>query len=71
MREPKQKQKKYTFMSYIDIAIPLLAGLFMAFNPQGLIKPDDPSFEKKRERFRKIGYGLIVVAILYTLVKIL
>lgn len=58
-------------MSYFDILIPFVAGLFLILSPQSLINPVDPSFEKKKSRFRTGGFILIGVAVLYSIIKIL
>jgi hypothetical protein len=58
-------------MSYIDIIIPLALGLFLITTPQSMVKPSDPSFEKKKSVFQKSGYMLLGVAVLYGIIKVL
>jgi hypothetical protein len=65
------KYKSILFMGYIDILIPLIAGIFFIASPQSIIKPDDPLFEKKKSIYQKGGYTLVGVAVLYGIIKIL
>lgn len=57
-------------MSYIDILIPFVAGLFFILSPESMINPVDTSFEKKKSRFRTGGFILIGVAVLYSIIKV-
>ncbi|WP_018342200.1 hypothetical protein [Cytophaga aurantiaca] len=55
-------------MSYIDIFIPLAAGIiFLAF-PDILIQKQDASYHKKKSLFKKGGLILLGVSIIYTIV---
>jgi len=56
-------------MSYIDIYIPLIAGIIIILSPQSFVKPSDPSMEIKIKRIKMAGVGLVGVSILYGLVK--
>ena len=53
-------------MSYVDVAIPLLAGIACVLCPQLLVKT-----EEKKPLVRKLGYVLIGVAVLYLIVKLM
>ena len=53
-------------MGYVDVAIPLVAGALMAAMPQLFTKADP-----KRLMVRKIGIGLLGVAALYLVIKLL
>jgi len=57
-------------MGYINIAIPLIAGLVFIAIPDKLIKTRDATYEKKKSLLTKCGYGLIAVSVLYFIVKI-
>ena len=57
-------------MGYIDIAIPLIAGLVFIAIPDILIKTRDVTYEKKKSLITKCGYVLIVVSVLYFIAKI-
>ena len=56
-------------MSYIDIAIPLVAGILCAACPQLMTKQTatvtDEEYARRKDKFRKIGYLLIGVAAIY------
>jgi uncharacterized membrane protein len=56
-------------MGYIDVFIPLAFGIVAISIPQLLIKEDDPTVERKVVIMRKVGYGLIAVAIIYGIIK--
>ncbi|WP_165068883.1 hypothetical protein [Paludisphaera rhizosphaerae] len=56
----------------VDIAIPLVIGLFMALQPQAFYKSTSPEEDVARTRkFRNIGFLLIGVAGLYCVAKFL
>ena len=57
-------------MGYIDVIIPLVAGVTFTMAPDVLIKPTDTNFEKKKSLIKKGGLVLIGVSILYFLIKI-
>lgn len=56
-------------MGYIDIAIPLIAGLVILAIPDKFIKTEDANYEKKKSLLIKCGYGLIAVSVLYFIAK--
>lgn len=56
-------------MGYIDIAIPLIAGLIFITIPDKLIKTIDASYEKKKALLKKCGYVLIAVSVGYFIIK--
>ncbi|MEP7128477.1 MAG: hypothetical protein ABI729_06400 [Chitinophagales bacterium] len=58
-------------MGYIDIAIPLIAGLILIAIPDKLIPTKDATFEKKKSLLTKSGFLLIMVAVLFFVIKIL
>ena len=57
-------------MGYIDVAIPLIAGLLVITIPDKLIQTRDATYEKKKSLITKSGYVLIAVSLLYFVVKI-
>ena len=57
-------------MGYIDIAIPLIAGLVFIAIPDKLIKTRDATYEKKKSLVTKCGYILIAASGLYFIVKV-
>ena len=57
-------------MSYIDVAIPLIAGLVFIAIPNKLIKTRDATYQKKKSLITKCGYILIAVSVLYFIGKI-
>lgn len=60
-------------MTLIDALIPLLAGLALVVRPQAFFKPtgSPEQIAKKRARFRQIGYVLVGVAMLYSLIALM
>ena len=56
-------------MGFSDVLIPLAIGLLLIAVPETFVKRTDPSFEKKRILFRKLGFILIGVAVLYGVIK--
>lgn len=56
-------------MGYIDILIPLLAGILFLTLPEKLLKPTDTNFKKKKSLISKCGYVLIGISVLYFLIK--
>ena len=56
-------------MRYIDIAIPLIAGLVLVAISAKLSKERDGTYEKKKPSIKKCGYALIVVAVFYSFLK--
>jgi len=56
-------------MNNIDILFPLIAGLFAILSGDKLVKPTDPSFEKKKLLIKRCGYVLVAVAALYFVIK--
>jgi len=58
-------------MSYIDIFIPLFAGIIFIAFPDILIQKQDATYEKKKSLFKKGGLVLIGVAAIYLLVLLL
>ena len=57
-------------MGYIDVAIPLIAGIACLAIPDKFVKPTDPDYEKKKSLIKKCGYVLTGVAILYFFIKL-
>ena len=55
-------------MSYIDVAIPLVIGLVLLARPQAFVKRVD---SERSSTLRKIGLGLLAVAALYLIAKLL
>ncbi|CAN5681433.1 hypothetical protein BH11BAC3_BH11BAC3_34780 [soil metagenome] len=55
-------------MGYINIVIPLFAGLLLLAIPGKLIKTRDATYEKKKSLLKIAGYVIIVVAVLYFVV---
>lgn len=55
-------------MSYIDIFIPLGAGIVCLLFPDILIQKQDATYEKKKSLFKKGGFVLIGVAAIYLLI---
>ena len=56
-------------MSLVDVAIPLIAGIFMVACPQSFFKrpplATDEDVVRKRDKVRKWGFVLLGVAALY------
>lgn len=64
------KRQEISAMGYIDIAIPLVAGLIFIAFPDKLIKTKDATFEKRKSLLTKCGFLLIIVAVLFFVIKI-
>jgi hypothetical protein len=60
-------------MSYVDVAIPLVAGLLLVICPDIFLKKaaTGGDYDKKLTKLRRIGYLLLGVAGLYLLIKLL
>jgi hypothetical protein len=58
-------------MGWIDVAIPGVIGVLLAVNPQWFFKPSgEPEKDRRRtQMFRTIGFVLLAVAGIYSLVK--
>jgi uncharacterized protein YjeT (DUF2065 family) len=57
-------------MSFLDVLIPGIIGLLLLTSPRLFTKAEGEKFEKAKGTLRKIGFGLIGVAILYLIVKL-
>ena len=57
-------------MNYVDVLIPLLAGIYIFLFPDNLIKTRDATYEKKKSILKKAGIGLIAVGVLNVIVKV-
>lgn len=57
-------------MSFIDVAIPLFAGILLITSPRLFTKAQGEAFKKTKNKLRKIGIVLVCVAVLYLLIKI-
>ncbi len=57
-------------MSLIDALIPFVAGLLLLTRPQAFLKRtgSEEEIRKRTAKLRKIGYVLVGVAILYSLI---
>ena len=60
-------------MSLIDALIPLVVGLLLVTRPQALLKKTSSAEEiaKRTATLRKIGYVLVGVAVLYSLIVLI
>ncbi|CAN5707155.1 hypothetical protein BH10BAC2_BH10BAC2_43060 [soil metagenome] len=56
-------------MGYINIAIPLIAGIILIAIPDRLIKTRDTTYEKKKSLLTKCGFALIIVSVFYFIIK--
>jgi hypothetical protein len=52
-------------MGYIDFLLPFAFGVMAISIPQILIKEDHPKLESRIVLVRRIGYGLVALAIIY------
>jgi uncharacterized protein YjeT (DUF2065 family) len=57
-------------MSYIDVAIPLFAGILLIISPRLFTKAQGEVFVRTKNKLRTLGIALICVAALYLAVKI-
>ena len=55
-------------MSYIDIFIPLFIGIILLAFPEILVQKQDATYEKKKALFKKGGFVLIGVSVIYLMV---
>jgi len=60
-------------MTLFDAIIPLVVGLLLVARPQAFFKPigSPDEIAKKSARFRRIGYVLIGVAVLYSMIALI
>jgi hypothetical protein len=58
-------------MSYIDVLIPGVIGLLLVTSPRLFTKAEGEKFEKAKKTLKTIGFVLIGVAVLYSIVKML
>jgi hypothetical protein len=56
-------------MSYIDVLVPFLGGIFLLLFGEKLITTRDASFEKKKGLLKKLGVGLVLVSLIYLVVN--
>ena len=57
-------------MGYIDILIPLIAGILLLLFPDIFIKETDASYQSKKANLKKVALLAIGVAIIYFFIKI-
>jgi len=57
-------------MSYIEVLIPLLSGIYLLSSGDKLIKSNDSSSEQKKGLLKKAGFALIGVSIIYVAIKL-
>ena|GEM_PF-2446680 len=57
-------------MSYVDVAIPLFAGVLLITSPRLFTKAKGETFDKTRLKLKKIGIVLVCVAAGYLIIKI-
>ena len=58
-------------MNYIDVLIPGVIGLLLVTSPRLFTKAEGEKFEKAKKTLKTIGFVLIGVAVLYSIVKML
>jgi hypothetical protein len=58
-------------MSFIDVFIPLFAGIYLLVSGDKLLKTTDASSVRKKGLAKKIGIALIGVSLVYLTVKLL
>jgi hypothetical protein len=58
-------------MGYIDVLIPLAAGILFIASPERLITKKDQTYDRKKLLLKRCGYVLIGVAALYLVIKLL
>jgi hypothetical protein len=57
-------------MAFVDILIPLAAGLLFIFAPNLFVKPSSEKYESKKKLFKKLGFALLGVSVLYFIIKL-
>jgi hypothetical protein len=57
-------------MTFIDVLIPLFGGIYLLVSGENLLKPMDPSFEKKKRLLKRSAYGLIIVSLGYFIINV-
>lgn len=58
-------------MEYLYVLLPIAFGIMAISIPQILIKEDHPKLEKRIVIVRRVGYGLIVLTVIYGIVRYL
>ncbi len=58
-------------MGWIDVAIPGGIGLMLVLKPEAFTKAEGEEGVAARSKLRKIGFGLLGVAALYIVAKVL
>src|SRR5262249_50167157 len=57
-------------MTFTSILIPLVAGLLLVAVPQIFTKSNGDAFERAKTKLRRIGFVLLGVAVVYSIVKV-
>ncbi|MEO7307938.1 MAG: hypothetical protein ABIR78_15150 [Ferruginibacter sp.] len=58
-------------MGYIDFLLPFVFGVMAISIPQILIREDHPKLESRVVLFRRIGYGVVALTVIYGIIKYL
>ena len=58
-------------MGYIDFILPFVLGVMAISIPQILIREDHPKLESRVVLFRRIGYGVVALTVIYGIIKYL
>lgn len=58
-------------MGYIDFLLPFVFGVMAISIPQILIRENHPKLESRVVLFRRIGYGVVALTVIYGIIKYL
>lgn len=57
-------------MHFIDALIPLFGGIYLLVSEGRLLKPMDPSYQRKKRLLKRSAYGLILISIGYFIISL-
>ena len=70
-RATSKKNVKIISMGYLDFLLPLAFGVMAISIPQILIREDHPKLESRVVLFRRLGYGLVALTVIYGILRYL
>ena len=62
--------KRKKTMHFIDALIPLFGGIYLLVSEGRLLKPMDPSYQRKKRLLKRSAYGLILISIGYFIISL-
>lgn len=57
-------------MHFIDALIPLFGGIYLLVSEGRILKPMDPTYQRKKRLLKRSAYGLILISIGYFIISL-